>query len=467
MISSGLTSVQASEGQNLKDYGGQMKYFGLQTRRSYRVAGFVVCLLSLISMVGIQTLVTVPAAARSGKVQKLTTSNKQTMLARMIELDRMITELKGQVAANPKDKTLVGQLINAISEYDDLSAQLGGDRAPTPPAGEAGAQKPNSPATAPAAPPGCTASTTSFTNSTPVAIPDLTTVTSTIVVAGAPTYLLDLDLTTFITHTFAADLDITLTSPAGTVVTITSDNGGGAVNVFNGTVWDDDAGTLNPPGPVTDNAFVSGVVETPLVPEEAMGAFIGENPNGTWTITITDDAGGDTGSLNSWSLSITTLAAAPTDTLTTVTNSTPVAIPDLTTVTSTIVVAGAPTYLRDLNMTTFITHTFAADLDITLTSPVGTVVTITTDNGGGGVNVFNGTVWDDNAGTANPPGPVTDNAFVSGVVETPLVPEEAMGAFIGEDPNGTWTLTITDDAGGDTGTLNSWSLNIVTSLCGV
>jgi subtilisin-like proprotein convertase family protein len=56
--------------------------------------------------------------------------------------------------------------------------------------------------------------------------------------------------------------------------------------------------------------------------------------------------------------------------------------------------------------------------------------------------------------------------FVSGVVETPLVPEEAMGAFIGENPNGTWTITITDDAGGDTGSLNSWSLNIVTATCG-
>jgi hypothetical protein len=49
---------------------------------------------------------------------------------------------------------------------------------------------------------------------------------------------------------------------------------------------------------------------------------------------------------------------------------------------------------------------------------------------------------------------------------TPLVPEEALGAFIGENPNGTWTVTIDDDAGGDIGTLNSWSLALTTATCG-
>ena len=45
-----------------------------------------------------------------------------------------------------------------------------------------------------------------------------------------------------------SDLDITLTSPAGTVVTLTTDNGGTADDVFNGTLWDDQAGVTNAPG---------------------------------------------------------------------------------------------------------------------------------------------------------------------------------------------------------------------------
>ncbi len=316
-----------------------------------------------------------------------------------------------------------------------------------------------------------------FTNNTPVAIVDNSVVTSTMVVSGAPNYLYDLNLQTFITHTFAADLFITLTSPAGTVVTLTSGNGGGNDNVFNGTIWDDNA---NPGGQVpyssnnglaTDQTYVNLTTATPLVPEENFGAFIGQNPNGTWTLRISDQAGGDVGTLASWSMTTRGLAAAPTTANTSVTNSTPVAILDVNTVSSTINVAGAGTQIMDVNLTTFITHTFASDLDITITSPAGTVVTLTTDNGGGNDNVFNGTIWDD---SANPGGQVpyttnnglvSDHSYTNLVTATPLAPEEALAAFIGENPNGTWTLRISDDLGGDVGSLNSWTLNLQTSIC--
>ena len=62
-------------------------------------------------------------------------------------------------------------------------------------------------------------------------------------------------------------------------------------------------------------------------------------------------------------------------------------------------------------------------------------------------------------------GLVTDQAYVNLTTATPLVPEEAMAAFIGEDPNGTWTLTISDDLAGDGGSLDSWSLDIQTFTC--
>jgi len=59
---------------------------------------------------------------------------------------------------------------------------------------------------------------------------------------------------------------------------------------------------------------------------------------------------------------------------------------------------------------------------------------------------------------------VTDQTtYRNNVLVTPLVPEEAMGAFIGENPNGVWTLTISDDAVGDGGALNQWSLDIATT----
>ena len=322
--------------------------------------------------------------------------------------------------------------------------------------------------------------TQTFTNNTAVAIPTgPAVVSSTINVAGAPTYLYDVNITTFITHTFAADLDITITSPAGTIVTLTTDNGAGNDDVFNGTVWDDNA---NPSGQVpyttnnglvTDHNFLNLVLASPLAPEEPLGAFIGENPNGTWTITISDDLGGDGGSLNSWSLGIKGLAAAPTITSFPFTNNTAVAIPTgPAVVSSTINVAGAGTQLIDVNVLTNLTHTFAADLDITIMSPAGTIVTLTTDNGAGNDNVFNGTTWDDDA---NPAGQVpyttndgmaTDHNYLNLVTATPLTPEEALAAFIGENPNGTWTITISDDLGGDGGSLDSWGLTIKTETCG-
>ncbi|MFZ9387821.1 MAG: proprotein convertase P-domain-containing protein [Chitinophagaceae bacterium] len=316
-----------------------------------------------------------------------------------------------------------------------------------------------------------------FNNNTPVPITDNSVAVSTINVAGAPTYLYKLTLTTFIQHTFASDLDITLTSPAGTIVTITTDNGGGNDNVFNGTVWDDAA---NPGGQVpytsnngmvTDHTYSNNVLASPLVPEEAFGAFVGENPNGTWTIRVSDDLGGDVGSLDSWSLSISGLSSAPTITSFPFSNNTPVPITDNSVAISTINVAGAGTQIIDVNMLTNITHTFASDLDITITSPAGTVVTLTTDNGGGNDNVFAGTIWDDDANpggqvpyTSNN-GMVTDNQYSNNVLASPLTPEEALAAFIGENPNGTWTLRVSDDLGGDVGTLNNWSLDIATASC--
>lgn len=135
-------------------------------------------------------------------------------------------------------------------------------------------------------------------------------------------------------------------------------------------------------------------------------------------------------------------------------NTTSVAIPDNTTVTSTINVSGVTGLITDLNLTTFITHTFNADLDFFLISPTGTRVEISTDNGTGNDNVFNGTVWDDEAATA-----VTSATFANNVTATLLRPEGLLSAFDGQDPNGTWTLEITDDLGGDTGNLSQWTLD--------
>jgi len=425
-----------------------------------------------LALVGSLTALSVALGAGDVAIPPM---SKDQTVARMLEIGKEIANLR----SGSQTRQVRNTLDRLMREYHSLSLTLGGDDPAhidnADPSARAAGGDDGGIATAPAAPAGCTSSAATFTNATSTPIPNPpaqgTPVGSTITVSGVDSYLWDVNLTTFITHTSSGDLDITLTSPAGTIVTITTDNGAGNDNIFNGTVWDDSADALQGgQGLVTDHTYANLTLASPLTPEEPLGAFIGENPNGVWTLSISDDAGGDAGLLNSWSLGITTAPAAPTTTLTSGSNAVGAAIPSgPSTVPSSINIAGAQSVLTDVNVTATITHTNCADLDITLTSPQGKVVTLTTDNGGTNDNVYNGTTWDDDA---NPGGAVpyatnngvtTDHAYVNLVIATPLTPEEPLAAFIGENPNGNWTLTINDDAAANGGTLASWSLNILSA----
>ncbi|MEP0265759.1 proprotein convertase P-domain-containing protein [Dokdonia sp.] len=103
------------------------------------------------------------------------------------------------------------------------------------------------------------------------------------------------------------------------------------------------------------------------------------------------------------------------------------------------------------NVTLDIFHTFDGDLDITLISPVGTMLDLTSDNGGAG-DSFTMTEFRDGA-----PNITTGAAPFTGMFQ----PEGGTFAatFDGESTTGNWVLSVTDDAGGDQGTLNSWSIS--------
>jgi subtilisin-like proprotein convertase family protein len=319
-------------------------------------------------------------------------------------------------------------------------------------------------ADAPPAPTDCQPSTATFTNTTPVGIPDAIqggpdgVITSTLTVSNTGSYLWDVDLSTSITHTFSSDLQIFLTAPSGMTTTITTNNGGSNNNVYDGTLWDDQAAV-----PVTDYPFVDGVAAPTVQPEGKLARFIGQNPNGVWILTVFDTSPQDVGTLLGWSLAVTTLNAAPVAAAPmTVTNSTPADIPDTSpgTLTSTLTVTGAGTSLLALTLTTVISHPVNDDLEVYLISPAGLTTTITTRPGGVFSDIFSGTLWSDQA-----PVPVTDYSFVDGVTATPLAPEGALARFNGGDPNGSWFLQITDIGFPDAGVLISWSLSVTTGAC--
>lgn len=102
-----------------------------------------------------------------------------------------------------------------------------------------------------------------------------------------------------------------------------------------------------------------------------------------------------------------------------------------------------------------IDHTFAADLDIYLESPLGTRVELSTDNGGAGNN-FCQTVFDDAAGTSITSVVAADAPF-TGV----FAPEGLLSALAGEVGDGEWRLVVSDDAGVDTGSIRAWSIHFV------
>jgi subtilisin-like proprotein convertase family protein len=325
-------------------------------------------------------------------------------------------------------------------------------------------------------------------NLTPTVVPANGVATSTIAVSGLAPHIHDVDVLTNLPHTASGEIDMTVTSPAGTVVTLTTDNGGGLDNVFAGTRWDDSAAPGGVPtataaplaGHVQIHPYANGVTASPLAPEEALGAFIGENPNGTWTLTVSDDGASGVGNLLSWGLQIQSLPATPppaTASSYTESPGTAISAGAPSVVTDEIQAFGESPYLGDVDVTTNISHSSMSDLQIALTSPAGTTVFLSTgivaDSGANGSadNVFAGTLWNDDANPggqvpyATNPGLASDHPYANLTLASPLAPSEALAAFRGQNANGNWKLTVADQFAGDGGSLNSWNLVLTPAQC--
>lgn len=95
--------------------------------------------------------------------------------------------------------------------------------------------------------------------------------------------------------------------------------------------------------------------------------------------------------------------------------------------------------IGDVNVDLDVTHTYVGDLVVRLQSPAGTTVTLHDRSGGGADNLQ--MTYDDEGAAPDGPGTLAD--------------------FDRQSPFGIWTLSISDEAGGDTGTLNAWTLRIL------
>jgi subtilisin-like proprotein convertase family protein len=128
----------------------------------------------------------------------------------------------------------------------------------------------------------------------------------------------------------------------------------------------------------------------------------------------------------------------------------------------TIATTGAPTItstitllndlpVADINVNLDLTHSFLADLEVTLISPAGTRVILVSNSCGGNQDIL--ATFDDSA-----------EAFVCGTnppaIQGTIRPLGSLAAFNGESTYGDWILEVKDIAASDGGTLNGFSMDI-------
>jgi M6 family metalloprotease-like protein len=212
-----------------------------------------------------------------------------------------------------------------------------------------------------------------------------------------------------ITHTYRGDLRLTLWTPWGDAIVLHQRYQGGSADNIQRTIDESDLPDL--------------------------ATLHGHSTKGDWRLLVQDLATADIGTLNRWALEFTT-AGQPQGQV--VLEEAPgIHIPDNN-------VAGiqrnlstnAPGNVGGVEVSVDVTHTFIADLRISLRSPAGTEVILHDQTGGSADNI----------------------------VETyTAAATAALGNLAGQPISGTWQLSVSDRVGADVGKLNSWRVVIRTA----
>jgi subtilisin-like proprotein convertase family protein len=152
-----------------------------------------------------------------------------------------------------------------------------------------------------------TAACASFTNNTPVLIPDVAgQATSTLACSGGT--IADVNIQLNITHSWVGDIDAKLTSPNGTTVTL-FDRPGVPASQY-GCDGDNLIVTLDDQA-ANSAAQLEGACSTtpPAIsgmykPLTALSGFNNSNASGSWTLAVTDYLNNDGGSITSWDIQV-------------------------------------------------------------------------------------------------------------------------------------------------------------------
>ncbi len=238
-----------------------------------------------------------------------------------------------------------------------------------------------------------------------LAIPDndRTGIQSTIEISETGTIALIEGISVDITHPYRGDLWVSLISPNSTVIKLHQGQGGRSENLV----------TVYTPGTTPD-----------------LQQLDGQGVQGVWTLQVVDRWKGDTGKLNRWGLKLSTAGNQITD------SSAPgLKIPDddPSGIADTIRVEAQGT-VKELRVGINISHTYIQDLTVKLSAPSGKTVTLHDRTGG-------------------------DADDIQQTYTSTTYPQ--LAPLLNESAVGDWTLTVTDQAGMDTGKLNQWDLHLL------
>ena len=255
--------------------------------------------------------------------------------------------------------------------------------------------------------------------------------------SGSITKTADVELNVYDT-TFAT---LNLTAPIDGAMDVFADNA-----MF---AWDADVNALSYEIDIATDAGFASIVEsgTPTANSYMTNSLAPDTPY-FWRVRSVNDCG--TGTYSSASFTTANISCLTIDSA-----DTPVSIPDSNSGgIDSVINIPTTSLITDVNVTVNITHTWDSDLILTLIGPNGTSVILSNSNGSLGDNYTN-TIFDQEstdpigAGTA----PFTGS----------FIPDEDLSVLYGTFSGGDWTLNVSDNAFGDTGTIDSWTLEI----CGI
>jgi len=287
-----------------------------------------------------------------------------------------------------------------------------------------------------------------------------------------------------LSHTFPEDLDIALVSPGGDSEILMSDVCGSGDLANASITFSSSAGSaLSAAGPCGSGTFLPsnvGITDTwpgpgpGAVTTTQLGNFANESPNGVWRLFVVDDENPDGGTVNSWSLTITTNPAL-------------IVIPGTGTAGKANPYPSLKTFntppgkvISDVDLEiNRLAHTFPDDIDMLLAGPRrgANVLAMSDACGSDDVpgNDLPGFLWRFNdeapVGLADSlhAGCITSivkptnfgggDTFPSPAPAPPF--GSAMSVFDGLE-GGEWRLFVNDIAGGDTGYITGWTLLMTT-----